>query len=145
LFPEVKHTLTNEVFKCRKLLDRWIYVECDEDQHKGKTYSCERRRELELCNCAGILPVTFIRFNPDCFSTSTKSSRIKVRGESTARRHAAVVRAIKSAVTDVNPVGLTFVKLYFDCNCVGDGPTHACEFEHTLKYIDHEAFLLSFQ
>jgi hypothetical protein len=123
----------------------WVIVEIDESQHKGKTYSCERRRELELCNCAGGLPVQMIRFNPDAFKTGSKSNRVKLAGEAIAKRHAAVVEVIKSAVKEVNPNGLTFHKLYFDCDCVGDGVKHSCNFHHTTYYEDHEDFLLSFQ
>jgi hypothetical protein len=127
------------------LPDRFVIVECDENQHAGMQYSCERRRELQICNVAGKLPVVFIRFNPDTFSTGSKSARIKLVSDTIANRHAVVVDAIKNAVQQVNPMGLTFTKLFFDCECVGDGGTHACNFVHTSYYSDHEAFLMTFQ
>jgi hypothetical protein len=127
------------------LPDRWIVLECDEQQHKGKTYSCERRRELQICNVAGSMPVFFLRFNPDTFKTASKSSRVKVAAETMPVRHAAVVAAIKNAVEQVNPTGLTFTNLFFDCNCIGSGGAHACKFKHTNNYADHEVFLMSFQ
>jgi hypothetical protein len=128
-----------------RLDTHWVIVEVDETQHRGKTYSCERRRELELCNCANGLPVHIIRFNPDTFSTKSKSSRVVVPQEAIAKRHVAVVAAIKNAVEQVNPTGITVKKLYFDCGCVGEGGKHPCNFVHTSHYADHEAFLLSFQ
>ena len=128
-----------------RLDTHWVIVEIDENQHKGKTYSCERRRELELCNCANGLPVQIIRFNPDGFHSLTKSSRVTVPQEAIAKRHAAVVDAIKTAVENVNPVGITVQKLFFDCECVGDGGKHPCNFIHSYHYADHEAFLMSFQ
>ena len=127
------------------LPDRWIVLECDESQHSGKQYSCERRRELQICNVAGGLPVHFIRINPDTFRTGSKSSRVKVAGESTANRHAAVVDAIQDAVDEFNPTGLTFKKLFFDCECIGVGGKHPCNLIHTNYYADHENFLMSFQ
>jgi len=118
----------------------------DEAQHKGKTYSCERRRELELCNCAGELPVTFVRVNPDAFSTGSKSSRVRVALEATGRRHEAVLRSLQAAVRRANPAGLTFVKLFFDCTCKAvAGAPHRCGFKHVTAYADHEAFLMRFQ
>ena len=121
-------------------------LQVDEAQHKGKTYSCERRRELQLCNCAGMLPVTFIRLNPDTFSTGSKSSRTRVSLVTTGRRHEAVLRSLQAAVRNANPAGLAFVKLFFDCTCkaVGGAP-HRCGFKHVTTYADHEAFLMQLQ
>jgi hypothetical protein len=128
-----------------RLDTHWVIAEIDENQHKGHSYSCERRRELELCNCAGGLPVVLIRFNPDPFRTASKSCRVKVAGETMPTRHAAVVAAIKSAVEQVNPTGLTFTKLFFDCGCIAKGGKHACKFMHSTTYRDHEEFLMRFQ
>lgn len=127
------------------LSDRWIILECDENQHAGKQYSCERRRELQICNVAGGLPVHFIRVNPDTFKTGTKSSRKKVAGETMVKRYAAVVETIKNAIAQVNPTGLTFTKLFFDCECSEVGGNHPCNFHHTSYYDDHESFLRTFQ
>jgi hypothetical protein len=127
------------------LPDRWVVLECDEAQHASKAYSCERRRELQICNCASGLPVIFIRFNPDTFKTGSKSSRVKVAGEAIAQRQAVVVSEIRKAVECVNPTGLTFVKLFFDCTCVADSSSHPCKFIHSSNYADHETFLLAFQ
>jgi very-short-patch-repair endonuclease len=128
-----------------RLKTHWVIVEVDEAQHKGNSYSCERRRELELCNCAGGLPVYVIRFNPDPFKTGSKTNRVKVVGETIAKRHASVVEAIKIAVEHTNPQGLTFKKLFFDCDCVGDSAGHKCNFIHTEVFADHEEFLKSYQ
>jgi hypothetical protein len=127
------------------LSDRWIILEHDEAQHKGNTYSCERRRELQICNVAGSMPVFFLRFNPDTFKTGSKSARVKAAGETMPTRHAAVVAAIKTAVEQVNPTGLTFTKLFFDCGCIAKGGKHACKFMHSTTYRDHEEFLMDFQ
>lgn len=128
------------------LSDRWIVLECDEDQHSSAAYSCERRRELQICNVAGSLPVFFIRFNPDTFKTGSKSSRVKLVTDTIANRHSTVVAEIKNAVVSLNPKGLVFKKLFFNCSCVaGDGKGHPCNFVHTSCYLDHEEFLMGFQ
>ena len=127
------------------LPDRWIVLEVDENQHSGMQYSCERRRELQICNVAGSVPVHFIRFNPDTFKTGSKSARVRVQGEAIVKRHTVVINTIKEAVGQVSPIGLTFKKLFFDCSCVGENGTHACNFTHTSHYADHEDFLMSFQ
>ena len=123
-----------------KLSDRWVYLECDENQHKGDNYECERRRELALCNIAAALPVFFIRFNPDVFSTPHKSARVKVQNESLGKRHELLLKTLKGAFEVNGPIGLTFVKLFFDCSCL-----EPCGYTHTSSYADHESFLMQFQ
>ena len=122
------------------LSDRWVLLEVDEFQHKGENYNCERRRELQLLNCMGNLPVFFIRFNPDTFATGSKSSRVKFRTESVAQRHEVVLKQIKDAFEMVRPSGMTFVKLFYDCKCVEE-----CGYTHIDRYEDHEAFCKAFQ
>jgi hypothetical protein len=128
-----------------KLQDRWIILEVDESQHASKTYSCERRRELELCNCAGSLPVYFIRFNPDVFSTGDKTTRKRVAQETIERRHAKVVDEVKKAVSAKAPHGLTFVKLFYNCECMAEKSHYECGFVHVSHYTDHEDFLMKHQ
>ena len=123
-----------------RLSDRSIYLEMDEMQHKGKTYDCERRRELQLCNISGALPVFFIRINPDAFSTGFKSSRVKGADESITKRHDLVFEKLKDAFEAVNPSGLTFQRLFYDCECVTP-----CGYIHTDHYSDHEEFCKAFQ
>ena len=128
-----------------RLENKWVFLEIDENQHSGKSYSCERRRELQLCNIAGALPVVMIRVNPDPFRTKTKSARVNPVNTSAPKRHAAVVDALKRALGDTEPTGLTFIKLFFDCGCVGLGPKHPCSFCHTTVFADHEEFLKAHQ
>lgn len=121
------------------LQDRWVVLEVDENQHAGANYSCERRRELQICNVAANMPMFFIRFNLDSFKTGSKTARVKSANESISMRHAAVLNAISSAVEETAPTGLNFVKLYFDCQCL------KCNFIHETQYEDHESFLRTFQ
>jgi hypothetical protein len=128
-----------------KLNDRWVIVECDEHQHKGKTYSCERRRELELYNSAKGKPLVVVRYNPDAFKTGTKTAKVNHSNTSTANRHAAVLKAVRSAIERPPPTGVTIVKLFFDCTCKGQGATHRCGFVHKKHFVDHTGFLLANQ
>jgi Holliday junction resolvase len=52
------------------LLTHVLIVECDEKQHKPKSYiaQCERRRKMELFRDVGSRPVVFVRFNPDGYN-----------------------------------------------------------------------------
>lgn len=128
------------------LHDRWIVLECDEDQHSSMAYSCERRRELQICNVAAGLPVFFIRFNPDAFKTGSKSARVKLSTDTLPRRHDVVVQEIQAALNCEKPSGLTFKKLFFNCSCIAEhGNEYACKFVHTSSYLDHETFLMNFQ
>ena len=55
-----------------------IILECDENQHKGKTYtSCDSKRDMELMIDLGNRPIIFIRFNPDKYTSKRKT---KVKG-----------------------------------------------------------------
>jgi hypothetical protein len=56
-----------------------------------------------------------------------------------------VVDALKKALKDKRPHGLTFVKLFFDCECEGQGAKHPCSFCHTTVFADHEEFLKAHQ
>jgi hypothetical protein len=128
-----------------KMKDRWVFLECDEHAHGTKAYSCERRRELELCNSAGGLPVIFIRFNPDAFKTGTMSARVKPLNTSSRKRHELVIETLKYAIQAPDPAGLTFTRLFYPCECMGEGSIHPCGFKHTTTYDTHEAFLKSHQ
>ena len=47
-----------------------IILECDEEQHKKKSYtSCDSRRDMQLMIDLGNRPIIFIRFNPDKYKS----------------------------------------------------------------------------
>ena len=52
----------------------------------------------------------------DAFSTGCKSSRVKAADESITTRHDLVLKKLKEAFEAVNPSGLTFQKLFYDCD-----------------------------
>ena len=50
-----------------ELFTHVVIVECDETQHRGRGYSCENKRTMELFQDFGDRPIVFIRFNPDSY------------------------------------------------------------------------------
>lgn len=54
-----------------------LIVECDEQQHRGSSYSCENKRTVQIYQNAAHRPVVLIRFNPDCY---TRNDGSKVKG-----------------------------------------------------------------
>jgi hypothetical protein len=50
--------------------DKAIIIECDEYQHKGIDPSCEHARMVNISQSIGGLPVYFIRWNPDNYSSN---------------------------------------------------------------------------
>lgn len=49
-----------------------VILECDEDQHKAISYSCDSKRMVDLVNGYGGQPVIFVRYNPDAFKIGKK-------------------------------------------------------------------------
>jgi hypothetical protein len=49
--------------------DKIVIVECDEHQHRERNCACEQTRMINIGQGYGGLPVYFIRWNPDDYST----------------------------------------------------------------------------
>jgi hypothetical protein len=54
------------------LLTHVLIIECDENQHRSYTTSCENSRTMELFQDFNNRPIVFIRFNPDTYSKDGK-------------------------------------------------------------------------
>lgn len=52
-----------------------LVVECDEKQHRGKSYQCETKRTVQIYQNTAYRPTVFIRFNPDGYIDSKKKRR----------------------------------------------------------------------
>jgi hypothetical protein len=101
----------------------FVYVECDEFDHK--TYTCEERREMILLQDAG-LPVIIIRFNPDgytdkdgvkhpsCFTRRHATLELPLAPDAAlwAPRRDALLEAVREAVTTVPDKEFTRVHLF---------------------------------
>jgi hypothetical protein len=54
--------------------DKYVVLECDEDQHKGRACECEQTRMINIGQSFGGVPVYFIRWNPDTYKTRNSKS-----------------------------------------------------------------------
>ena len=72
----------------------WVYVECDEWQHRHIPRECEVTRMRNLAEARG-QPVVFIRFNPDGYTTEASHDK---RPVPQPRRHQMLVDAVREAV-----------------------------------------------
>ena len=100
---------TNKIFHVRsKNLGHTIIVECDEDQHKDRSYSgCEIPRMINISQTIGQATV-FIRFNPDKYSSKEKQW-------STDRRYKLLREWIDHYINIEKPESfLTVIKLFYD-------------------------------
>ena len=61
------------------LLDKAIVLECDEFQHRHIDPSCENARMFNISQSLGGLPVYFIRWNPDNYTSSLPIASIDQR------------------------------------------------------------------
>jgi hypothetical protein len=83
-FPNTQMTFDKRVsdgcstFRPDVLIDNGfpIIIECDENRHRGASYSCENKRLMTLFQDLGNRPLRVIRFNPDCY---TDASGIKYK------------------------------------------------------------------
>lgn len=103
-----------------------VILEVDEVQHKTYDASCERKRELDLLNSAKGAPVYLIRYNPDSFSTASKSSTTPFYG-----KEQQLLDLLEHVLVDTPKQALfkdnIFVKsyLFYDCCCT------ECDYLHT--------------
>lgn len=68
--------------------NKMVILECDEHQHRDRQCSCEQARMVNIAQSYGGIPVYFIRWNPDNYTSSKKP-------EPVVKRHAAVARFIQ--------------------------------------------------
>ena len=53
--------------------DKIIIVECDEHQHRDRACLCEQTRMVNIGQAYGGIPVYFIRFNPDDYTSKIET------------------------------------------------------------------------
>jgi hypothetical protein len=102
-----------------------VIVEVDEQQHSSSGDSCECARISEIVGAIGGRAVTFIRFNPDAFSTSDRGedgqAACKRRGQAgRAERLATLVRTVKTHLnTPVDAFRVVMVQLFYSTGVNG--------------------------
>jgi hypothetical protein len=89
----------------------FVVVECDEEQHKWYGNSCELVRMNNIYIANG-LPTVFLRYNPDTYKRSGKAVRIYKK-----RRLANLLEQIEYHTQHIPSSPLSFVYLYYDCEC----------------------------
>lgn len=88
--------------------DKYVIIECDEHQHKGRICICEQIRMTNIARSLGGLPVYFIRWNPDSYKGGDESiqKRYKLCGD--------LILDIKDNKVVLPHVLLSVIYLYYD-------------------------------
>lgn len=101
-----------------------IVIELDENQHNTKDYQCETKRQMQIFQDLGNLPLIMIRFNPDqykigkkkfksCF-TFTKDGSLKVDKKQWNKRYNMLLKILAFGIKSVPDREVTTVYLYYD-------------------------------
>ena len=114
-----------------------LWVECDEDAHRGPEYSCELARIWKMYSAVmWKYRVHVVRWNPHAFATGFKTSREKFPK---ARRYEILEqeldRIIKEAQEQPPDFLLKITYICYDCSC---GSADACGFVHHRTYMSEE-------
>jgi hypothetical protein len=89
----------------------FVVVECDEEQHKWYDSSCELARMNNIYIANG-LPTIFLRYNPDTYKRRETAVRFYKK-----RRLATLLEQIEYHTQHIPSSPLSFVYLYYDCEC----------------------------
>jgi len=101
-----------------------IIVECDENQHRGPSYSCESLRTMTLFRDAGNRPLVVVRLNPDsyrdsvgilhpgCFTPTPTTLKLDV--DAWNRRVGALVAALHTHMNNPPTREVTEELLFYD-------------------------------
>lgn len=86
-----------------------IIVECDEKQHKHYQATCERNRMLQLFQDNGGIPIQFIRYNPDEYTSSGTTVK------PSTKRLTILIEEIKKVLSwEAAPYLVGAIYLYYD-------------------------------
>jgi len=90
--------------------DKIVILECDEHQHKDRQCLCEQTRMINIGQSFGGLPVYFIRWNPDDYSSEKEpeilSKRYKLVGD--------LIASIKKGKTELPNALVSALYMYYD-------------------------------
>ena len=92
--------------------DKVIILECDEHQHRDRQCSCEQTRMLNISQMYGGIPVYFIRWNPDNYTSLDAKLPDPI-----AKRHkllADFLSDIRDNVVNLPVALLSVIYLYYD-------------------------------
>jgi hypothetical protein len=92
--------------------DKIVILECDEHQHQERQCSCEQARMVNISQSYGGMPVYFIRWNPDNYTSFDGKLP-----EPVSKRHKLVadyLRDIRDNVVELPKGLLSVIYLYYD-------------------------------
>jgi len=93
--------------------DKFVILECDEDQHKQRACLCEQTRMINIGQTFGGIPVYFIRWNPDNYCPESD----KKNPEILAKRHKLcgdLINDIKNNKVKLPKALVSAIYLYYD-------------------------------
>jgi hypothetical protein len=91
--------------------DKIVILECDEHQHKDRQCLCEQTRMINIGQSFGGVPVYFIRWNPDEYSTDKKTQ------DSLKKRYTLVgdlIRDIRDGIHTLPNALVSALYMYYD-------------------------------
>lgn len=92
--------------------DKIVILECDEHQHRDRQCTCEQTRMVNISQSCGGVPVYFIRWNPDNYTTIDGKLPDPV-----SKRHKLVadfIRDIRDNIIELPKGLLSVIYLYYD-------------------------------
>lgn len=103
-----------------------IVIECDEEQHERREYTCENKRTMTLFRDLGNRPAVLIRFNPDsytdkngvkvesCFKLTPKLQQQSIFKKEWGKRLKVVIDTVEKYLSNVPEKELTVEHLFYD-------------------------------
>lgn len=90
--------------------DKIVILECDENQHQERSCLCEQTRMINIGQSLGGIPVYFIRWNPDDYSSNKEQESLKNRYKTLAT----LIISIKENRIELPKALVSAFYMYFD-------------------------------
>lgn len=90
--------------------DKVVVLECDEHQHRERACDCEQTRMVNIAQSYGGIPVYFIRWNPDNYTSGKKPDPIAKRHSTIAR----FIQDIRDGAIELPHTLLSVFYMYYD-------------------------------
>jgi hypothetical protein len=92
--------------------DKIVILECDEHQHKDRQRTCEQTRMMNIAQSYGGIPVYFIRWNPDNYTSP--DGRLPELISKRYKRVADFIRDIQLNIVTLPNALLSVFYMYYD-------------------------------
>lgn len=90
--------------------DKIVILECDENQHQERSCLCEQTRMINIAQSLGGIPVYFIRWNPDDYTSDKEPESLKNRYKTLS----ALIVSIKENRIELPKTLVSAFYMYFD-------------------------------